>query len=43
VNVAVLVLRAKSNRPADLKSLVPALLAAIPLAPKGIATLIGSD
>jgi predicted nuclease of predicted toxin-antitoxin system len=39
---AVLVLRARSNRLAELLPLVPALLAALPLAPRGQATLVGS-
>jgi hypothetical protein len=37
-NVAVLVLRAKTNRLADMKGLVPNLLAALPTAPAGRAT-----
>jgi hypothetical protein len=40
-SVAVVVLRAKSNRLADLKPLVPSLLAAIASAPPAAATFIG--
>lgn len=40
-SVAVVVLRAKSNRLADLKPLVPSLLAAIDSAPPAAATFIG--
>lgn len=40
-SVAVVVLRAKSNRLADLKPLVPSLLAAIDSAPRAAATFIG--
>ena len=40
-SVAVVVLRAKSNRLADLKPLVPSLLAAIASAPPAVATFIG--
>jgi len=39
--IAVIVLRASSNRLADLQPLVPALLAAIPTAKRGAATFIG--
>ena len=39
--VAVLVLRARSNRIEDLAPLVPALLAALPSAPPGQVTLVG--
>lgn len=39
-NIAVVVLRAKSNRLADLQPLVPALLKALPTAPIGKATVI---
>lgn len=38
--VAVIVLQAPSNRLADLKPLVPKVLAALAIAPKGQATLI---
>jgi hypothetical protein len=37
-NLAVLVLRAKTNRLADLKGLVPSLLTILPTAPAGRAT-----
>lgn len=40
-NIAVVVLRSRSNRLADLKSLIPALLAALPSVKKGEATIIG--
>jgi hypothetical protein len=40
-SVAVVVLRAKSNRLADLRPLVPPLLAAIESAPHGAAQLVG--
>ncbi len=40
-NIAVVVLRARSNRLADLKTLIPALLAALPSVKKGEATIIG--
>ena len=40
--IAVIVLRAVSNRLADLKPLVPALLASIPTAPRGGVTYVGS-
>lgn len=39
-NIAVLVLRAPTNRLADLRPLIPELLTAIPIAKPGIATLI---
>ena len=39
-DIAVVVLRASSNRLADLQALVPALLAAIPTAGRGAATFI---
>jgi hypothetical protein len=39
--IAVLVLCGRSNRLADLQPLVPELLAAIPVAKRGVATLIG--
>jgi len=41
-DIAVIVLRAKSNRLADLRPLVPGLLAAIPTAKRGVATFIGT-
>jgi hypothetical protein len=40
-NIAVVVLRAKSNRLADLLPLVPILLGILPDAPIGEATLVG--
>jgi len=39
--VAVLVLRARTNRIDDLRPLVPPLLAALPSAPRGDVTLVG--
>jgi hypothetical protein len=39
-DIAVVVLRARSNRLADLQALVPALLAAIPVAKRGAATFV---
>jgi len=39
-DIAVVVLRARSNRLADLQALVPALLAAIPAAKRGAATFV---
>jgi hypothetical protein len=39
-SVAVVVLRARSNRLADLQPLVPKLLAAVAAAPSGIATIV---
>jgi hypothetical protein len=41
--IAVIVLRAKSNRLADLKSLVPGLLAAIETIKRGTIELIGTN
>ena len=41
--IAVIVLAAKSNRLADLRPLVPKLLAAIERAQAGIAELVGAD
>lgn len=40
-DLAVIVLRANSNRLADLKPLVPELLASIPIAKRGVASFIG--
>lgn len=40
-DIAVIVLRARSNRLADLQFFVPELLATIPMAKRGIATFIG--
>jgi hypothetical protein len=42
-NVAVVVLRARSNRLADLRTLVPQLLAALASAPKGAATTVAAS
>ena len=42
VSIAVIVLRAKTNRLADLRPLLPDLLAAIDAAPPGIATVVGT-
>jgi hypothetical protein len=42
-SIAVVVLKAKTNRLADLQPLVPSLLAAIESAPPGAATLVGAD
>ena len=39
--IAVIVLRAKSNRLADLRPLVPTLLTLIPVAEAGVATFVG--
>ena len=39
---AVIVLHARTNRLADLQPLVPQLLAAVPTAPIGSATIVGS-
>ena len=41
-NIAVIILRARTNRLAHLKPLVPLLLAALPTAPIGEATVVGS-
>ena len=41
-SIAVIVLRARTNRLADLRLLVPELLAAIPAAPPGGATIVGA-
>ncbi len=42
-NIAVIVLRARSNRLRTLQSLVPDLLAAIPAATPGAATYVGTS
>jgi len=42
VAIAVIVLRARSNRLADLQSLVPELLSRIPLAEAGAVTYVGA-
>ncbi len=41
-NIAVVILRARTNRLTDLRPLVPLLLAALPTAPAGEATVISS-
>ena len=41
VSIAVIVLRARSNRLAALRPLVPELLAAIPVAKPGVVTYVG--
>ncbi len=41
-SIAVIVLRARTNRLADLRLLVPELLAAIAVAPPGAATVVGA-
>lgn len=41
-SIAVVVLRAKTNRLVDLRPLVPELLAALPNARSGVATLVGA-
>jgi hypothetical protein len=40
-SIAVVVLRARSNRLADLRPLVPELLTSLPTAERGVATFIG--
>jgi hypothetical protein len=42
LTIAVIVLRAKTNRLADLRLLVPELLAAIAAAPPGVATVVSA-
>jgi hypothetical protein len=39
-DIAVVVMRAKSNRLADLLPLIPKVLAAVPSAPRGAATIV---
>ncbi|ASC69457.1 hypothetical protein XM38_003840 [Halomicronema hongdechloris C2206] len=41
-SIAVIVLQARSNRLADLQPLVPNILAVLPTAPKGEATLVSA-
>jgi hypothetical protein len=41
-DIAVILLKAKSNRVSDLVGLLPELLQAIPRAPKGAVTTLGS-
>ena len=42
-SIAIIVLRAPSNRVADLRSLMPQLLAALPVAKRGEVTWIGAE
>lgn len=42
-SIAVIVLRARSNRLADLRSLIPDLLATLPGANRGTVTWVGSE
>ncbi len=42
LSIAVIVLRARTNRLADLRPLVPELLAAVTVAPRGVATVVGA-
>jgi hypothetical protein len=42
-SIAVIVLRARSNRLADLRSLIPQLLATLPAAKRGEVTWVGSE
>jgi hypothetical protein len=42
-SIAVIVLRAQSNRVADLRRLIPELLAALPIARRGTATWVGAE
>ena len=42
-DIAVVVLRASTNRLADLRLLIPKLLTVLPIARKGMATSIGSE
>jgi hypothetical protein len=42
-SIAVIVLRAPSNRVADLRGLIPQLLAALPVAKRGAVTWIGAE
>ena len=42
-SIAVIVLRARSNRLADLRSLIPQLLATLPVAKRGEVTWVGSE
>jgi hypothetical protein len=41
--IAVIVLRARSNRVADLRGLIPDLLVALPVAKRGEVTWVGSE
>jgi len=42
-SIAVIVLRARSNRLADLRGLIPQLLATLPVAKRGEVTWVGSE
>ena len=42
-SIAVVVLRAKTNRLADLKPLVPKLLTTVAVAPSGVATIVDTS
>ena len=42
-SIAIIVLRARSNRVRDLRSLVPQLLAALPAAKRGEVTWVGAE
>ena len=42
-SIAVIVLRARSNRVTDLRSLIPQLLAALPVAKRGEVTWVGIE
>jgi hypothetical protein len=42
-SIAVIVLRARSNRVADLRALIPDLLATLPVAKRGEVTWVGSE
>ena len=41
--IAVIVLRAQSNRVTDLRALIPELLAALPVAKRGAVTWVGAE
>jgi hypothetical protein len=43
LSIAVMVLRARSNRVRDLRSLIPQLLAALPAAKRGEVTWVGAE
>jgi hypothetical protein len=43
LSIAVIVLRARSNRVADLRALIPDLLATLPVAKRGEVTWVGSE
>ena len=42
-SIAIIVLRAQSNRVADLRRLIPELLAALPVAKRGALTWVGAE